>query len=198
MPFFIFEEDFLHLSRQLTNSSNSEWIIGGSIILLLTSDIFLPIPSSLISTFSGYFFGLGIGTSISTLGMSLSCILAYITGYYSPRFLPNVILQKKDIDTIQALYKKYGILALFITRPIPVLAEIAVFHYGLSKLSIKKFLITCFISNLFISLIYAYAGQTASKELSFVWIFLFASLIPAATLMGFHFLIKKKAIPSEP
>ena len=155
-----FEREFETWFSQRVSSTELAW----AVVLLLASDIALPIPSSVVSTLAGSRLGILNATCVSWLGMMIGSIL----GFGLARWLGPPVVRRfagaDDLERLHRLAKHYGALTLAVTRPVPVFAEAAVLLLGMSRLSWKTFLtITC-LSNGAIALVYSSLGWLSFRQ----------------------------------
>src|SRR5688500_1396932 len=80
VPFVIFGGTFTALTEWLTRGTLPVRVLVPAIIALLTLDVFLPVPSSLISAGAGALIGFWAGTLTIWLGMTAGCIFGYAIG----------------------------------------------------------------------------------------------------------------------
>ena len=57
LPFLLFEHQFNAFAEQVTQSGTSRWLVAGAVFALLALDVFLPVPSSIVSTAAGVLLG---------------------------------------------------------------------------------------------------------------------------------------------
>ena len=164
-------------------------VLGG----LLSSDILLPIPSSIVSTACGKLLGFGIGTLTSFAGMTLSCILGFLLGKGAGGKAGSRLVGEGELERLEGLHQRFGAWIIVITRPIPVLAEAAVFLAGMGHMETRQFLIMSSLSNLGVSLAYAAIGAWAAEMNSFLVAFAAAMLLP-----GIAMLLAKRYIIAPP
>ena len=50
LPFLLFEQQFNEFAEYVTRSDSSRWLVAGAVFSLLALDVFLPVPSSIVST----------------------------------------------------------------------------------------------------------------------------------------------------
>lgn len=147
--------------------------VAAAVIGLLSTDILLPIPSSVISTLAGVELGILAGTLTSWIGMSLGAIGGFaLARYCGPRFA-GWFSRTEDLDRAHQLADRFGPVILAIARGVPVLAEATVLWMGLHNLSWRKFLPPVLLSNLGLSLAYAALGRWTEK---------YAGLAPALAI----------------
>ena len=181
LPFFLFETRFNALAEEIASGGTSRWLAAGGIFALLALDVFLPVPSSIVSTAAGVLFGLATGALIVWAGMMAGCFLAYIVGVRAVA-AARWIVGAENLARSEALMLKYGESAIVFCRPVPVLAEATVIFAGLVRAPFARFTLLTAVSNLGIALGYAAFGAYSMRINSFVVAFLGALLLPGIVL----------------
>jgi len=142
---------------------NSIWL-AGVVILLLSGDIFLPIPSSVVSTFTGGQMHWFAGMLVSWIGMNLGAVLGFWFARKYGRPFALRFSQQEDLDRASELTYRFGPGFLILARGVPVLAEASILLMGVHELSWRRFILPVFLSNLGISLAYSAFGHIASEH----------------------------------
>ena len=171
-------------AARLADSSETRWAAGGIILLLLSSDVLFPVPSSIVSTAAGALFGLAGGFLLNLGGMTLSCLLAYWLG--SSRWGSagaRRLVGAAEKARMERAAARYGDWAVAIFRAVPVLAEAAVLLAGLSRMPLRRYVLITSLANAGVSLVYALVGAYAADVNSFVLAFLGAMLLPGLALL---------------
>lgn len=141
------------------NANLSPGAVAGSVIGLLATDILLPVPSSVVSTFSGRMLGFWGGTAASWLGMTLGAALAFGLVRAFGRPLARRLAGPEELDRLDALSARFGPLVLVLARPVPVFAEASVILMASSQLPWWRFAAAVGLSNLGIAAAYALLGD---------------------------------------
>ena len=188
LPFLLFEQQFNAFAEYITRSDTSRWVVGSAIFGLLALDVFLPVPSSIVSTASGVLLGFGLGSAVVWGGMMAGCLIGYATGARGSAAARRFI-GDDGIARASALMQRYGDLTLVICRPVPVLAEASVVFAGLVRTNYSRFVRLTAASNLGIAAGYAAVGAFSRRldSYSFLIAFLGALLLP-----GLFILISRK------
>lgn len=129
------------------------WVI----VAALAGDILLPTPSSGVSTYAGATLGVVGGTSASWLGMTIGAAI----GFAAARLLGRTFAERQsshDLQRLDNFVSSFGVIALVITRPLPLLAEACVLLLGTSPMPWRRFMPVVAMTNLVISLAYAICG----------------------------------------
>lgn len=179
LPFVLFEDVFNELTTNALNSAKTTYFGAPIIIGLLAADVFLPIPSSILSVSSGALYGFFIGTIVTWIGMTLGCFIGYRVGKTAGVLAVKKYIGEQEIRKLELIFRKYGIMMLVITRAVPVLAEGSTIIAGMSGISLSKFILITSLSNFGISMVYAAVGSYVSDTASFLLVFVAAIIIPA-------------------
>jgi uncharacterized membrane protein YdjX (TVP38/TMEM64 family) len=167
IPFFLFGSQIETWTTHFVSASetNKSWT-AFVLSLMLASDIFLPIPSSIVSTGAGFLLGFINGVLVSFIGMTVGCVIGYGFGFSSRRALQWI--GTDNFNRMEKFFQRSGGWAIVMTRPIPVLAEASVLFAGMSRMKLLHFMIVSALSNLGISLVYATVGVYSVSVNSFL------------------------------
>jgi uncharacterized membrane protein YdjX (TVP38/TMEM64 family) len=157
---------FLGFGDSLENRISS-WLDGSLppawaatlVVGLLASDILLPVPSSVVSTFAGKTLGFWGGTAASWCGMTLGAALAFGLVRRFGRPLAKRLAGEEELNRMDELADRYGVFLLALMRPIPVFAEASVLFMGVVRLGWRRFLLAVCLSNLGIAAAYSALGD---------------------------------------
>ena len=194
LPFLLFEQQFNAFAEYVTRSDTSRWLVATTVFALLALDVFLPVPSSIVSTASGVLLGFVPGTAVVWGGMMAGCLLGYAVGSRGSRAARRLV-GEEGIARAAQLVKRYGDLTIVLCRPVPVLAEASVVFAGLVRAHYGRFIRLTAASNLGIAAGYAAVGAYSRRldSYSFVIAFLGALLLP-----GLFILISRTTFGRDP
>ncbi len=141
-------------------------LVTASILIgLLATDIFLPVPSSVVSTLGGRELGVLGGTAVSWLGMTLGAMIGFVLARRLGHRFASWFSKHEEIERMTKLSDRFGPLALFMVRGVPLLAEASVLLVGMHRLAWRRFLPPVLIANLVLSFAYsAFADLTARYD----------------------------------
>src|SRR5262245_2331438 len=105
--------------------------LGG--VGLLCADVLLPVPSSLIMIAHGAIFGFWVGTLLSLVGQVGAALLGFGIGRINSSRVAHFVSAASMAQT-QALLRRWGLIAIIVTRPIPLLAETTAIMAGAASL----------------------------------------------------------------
>ena len=183
VPFFLFEEWFNAAAMYVTSSTTSRSWAAGLAGALLASDVFLPVPSSLVSAAAGLVLGFWPATLLIWSSMTVACVLGYGFGRVSAGAARRFV-GEAGVARATRLATHYGGYAIVLCRPVPVLAEASVIVAGLIRTPIVRFLTLAIWSNLGIAVVYAAIGAFAMRVDSFLLAFAGAIIVPGLAFLA--------------
>jgi uncharacterized membrane protein YdjX (TVP38/TMEM64 family) len=192
IPFVLFEKQFEALAAWLAGGHASGWTSASIIAGLLALDVFLPVPSSIVSTGAGVILGFWRGLAVIWIGMILGCAIGYGFGARAAGAARKLV-GAEGLTNAAKVMERYGSWALVLCRPIPVLAESSIVFAGLVRTPLARFIALTTLSNLGIAIAYAAVGAFSMKAESFLWTFIGAVALPGiAMLLGKRFVTKSE------
>ena len=191
IPFLIFEKQFEALGIWLAEGHASGWASAATIGTLLALDVFLPVPSSIVSTGAGVLLGFWRGAAVIWIGMTVGCAIGYAFGARAA-VAARRLVGDDGLASAATVMERYGAWALVVCRPIPVLAESSVVFAGLVRTPLGPFSWLTTLSNLGIAIAYAAVGAFSMRVQSFLLTFIAALALPGiAMLAGKRWLVRK-------
>jgi len=166
VPFFIIGE--MPGERWLSATDEHAWLFALAGAGLLAVDILLPVPSSIVGTMLGARLGFLPGFIATFTGLMTGQILAYAG---SRRLLRR---ERSDLPAAPTL------MAIFLSRPVPVLAEAMALAAGAAQLRWSQFLLACGTGNLIYALALALNGAELVPDAALGPGLLLPMLLPAA------------------
>jgi uncharacterized membrane protein YdjX (TVP38/TMEM64 family) len=186
---FVFFEDleaYIENLIAISQSNKQEYVLISG--LFLSSDILLPVPSSIIMYANGLVLGTLWGTLLSLVCSLISSCVGYALGILSAKTLRSS--KREEASTI---LNKYGVVGIIISRGVPILSESISYTAGYMRMKFKNFFLLNFIGYLPITLLYAYFGSLGSDLNIFLYCFA-ASLLLSLILVVF---VKKHLVFNE-
>jgi uncharacterized membrane protein YdjX (TVP38/TMEM64 family) len=166
VPFFIIGE--MPGERWLSATDEHAGLFALAGAGLLAVDILLPVPSSIVGTMLGARLGFLPGFLATFAGLMTGQLLAYAG---SRRLLRR---EQGDLPAAPTL------MAIFLSRPVPVLAEAMALAAGASQLSWRQFLLACGSGNLVYAIALALNGAELVPDAALGPGLLLPMLLPAA------------------
>lgn len=147
--------------------------LGVSMLMAIES-CNVPLPSEAILPFAGYLVSKGImSIHIAAFAGAFGCVLGSIPSYYLGYFggRPFVekygkwfLISRHDLDMADKWEQKYGNLAFFICRMLPIVRTFISLPAGILKADLKQFLIFTFVGSLIWSYPLVYVGMKLGEH----------------------------------
>lgn len=153
----------------LSSTDDNAWLFALTGGALLSLDIVLPLPSSIIGTLLGARLGLVPGFFTILIGLMAGQILGY--------FIGRVVLKRAASE----LPEVPTLLFVFLTRPVPILAEAMAVAAGASLMPFSKFVTVCLIGNIIYSAALAANGATLLPDTLYGPGLILPMLLPVVT-----------------
>ena len=144
-----------------------EWAVFSAVVALLALDVLLPVPSSVLSLFSGAALGFAVGALAIWTGMTLGCVLGGMIGGGLLRPL-GLALPEGQVPPGKGV--GYGWLGLVLCRPVPVLAEASVLLASANGMPLGRLVALTALANLPVALLYAWFGAAMLGGVPVIWL----------------------------
>jgi uncharacterized membrane protein YdjX (TVP38/TMEM64 family) len=164
IPFLFFGGALENWLRGVSEDPPSVAASAALVIGLLATDILLPIPSSVISTMSGWQLGWWRGTLATWIGMTLGAVIGFALARRWGQPFALWFSRGEDLERMREVSDRYGPYVLVLTRAMPVLAEASVLIAGIHRLSWRRFVPAVVLSNLGIAIAYSAFGDYAERH----------------------------------
>jgi len=150
------------------------WGIGllgyvGVALMMAIESACIPLPSEIIMPFSGYLVSTGrfslLGVALAgTLGCVLGSMFAYWIGFYGGRkaaekYGKYVLVTSHDLDIADRFFKKYGNLAVFVSRLLPVVRTFISLPAGIARMNFFQFVVYTFLGSFPFCYFLAFVGK---------------------------------------
>ncbi len=149
-------------------------------VLLLIADVLLPVPSSPIMVANGALFGVAGGTLLSLTGSVGAALAGFAIGRAGNDMIRRFVTPREH-ERAGALLRRWGVLVIAISRPIPIVAETVAILAGGSPMKWSQALLAATAGSLAPAAIYAWAGASAqtagTQSMIFVAVLLMTSLL---------------------
>lgn len=130
---------------------------GGIVILMGIESACIPLPSELIMPFAGYlvFEGkmnlLWVATA-GAIGCNVGSLIAYEVGYFGGRRLVErygswILLGRHELDWADRFFARWGYLAIFIGRLLPVIRTFIALPAGIARMPRVRFHVYTFLGS---------------------------------------------------
>jgi uncharacterized membrane protein YdjX (TVP38/TMEM64 family) len=137
-------------------------LAGFAGVCLLVSDVALPVPSSLVMVAHGALFGVAIGTLLSLVGSTGAALVGFAIGRRGGPLLARLVPVEERRQADRLLIR-WGMLAIVVTRPVPLLAETTAIVVGTSPLGWGRVALAALAGSVPSALLYALTGAVAAS-----------------------------------
>jgi uncharacterized membrane protein YdjX (TVP38/TMEM64 family) len=156
---------------------------------LLVADVLLPVPSIAVMVAHGALFGIVGGTLLSLLGSVGAALLGFGIGRRGGGIFEQLVTPQER-ERADDLLRRWGTLAIIVTRPVPLLAETVAIVAGTSSLGWGRTTLAALAGSLPPALLYAITGAAAVNLQGTLLIFAAVMLIA-----GFFWVVGRRAEP---
>ena len=149
----------------LTNPA--PWLASGGLaaalvgVGLLVVDVVLPVPSNLVMIAHGALFGVALGTLLSLVGSMGAALVGFAIGRRGGPLLAR-LMSPAERAYADELLARWGALAIVVTRPVPLVAELVTILAGASPLGWGRAALASLAGSLPAAVLYALAGAWAT------------------------------------
>ena len=169
VPFLLFEDRALAILPALDGLAGLPVLLVAAVILSLTLDVFLPVPSSLVMLFAGATLGPLAGGVAIWVGLTAGCLLGYAAGAWAGTPAFRWWLGPDALEDARLRVRRFGTVPLIATRPVPVLAEAATLLAGATGYPLGRFALVVALSNGIIAALYAALARVAPETHFFLF-----------------------------
>jgi uncharacterized membrane protein YdjX (TVP38/TMEM64 family) len=146
---------------------------------LLVVDAVLPVPSSVVMVALGATFGLVVGILLSIVGSVGGFAVGYLIGRRSRGTLTSAV-DGRDVARGAAMVRRWGVLAVVVSRPLPLVAETVAITAGALGLRLTAAFTAAVVGTVGPAAAFSYAGwrgaSTADGAVVFVLVAVVAGL----------------------
>ncbi len=140
----------------------------GIFLLMATESANIPVPSEIIMPFSGFLVSAGkldflLVAIVGALGNLFGSLISYGLGYfYGERAITVLsklfLVNERELESAKNLFRRMGVLSIFLTRLMPVVRTFISFPAGMFKVNIIQFSVLTFLGSFLWALFLTYIG----------------------------------------
>lgn len=154
----------LSLEEVIRRLSRTEKIAAATIIvLLLASDVVIPVPSTILMTVAGSIFGLFWGIIVTAVGSMSASITGYWIGKMGGRPLAQKVISQKELDSMERWSTAYGKWPVVLAKTLPMMAETVAVSAGIAQMPFISFSLFTLLGTAITCSLYVMAGENASS-----------------------------------
>ena len=131
-------------------------------VLLLIADVFLPVPSSMVMVAHGALFGVVGGTVLSLVGSVAAALTAFAVGRAGNGLIRKLVSEEEH-GRAGAMLERWGVVAIALSRPVPILAETVAILAGSSPVTWTQAALAATAGSIVPAAVYAWAGAQAQS-----------------------------------
>ena len=169
----LIEAIIMVLSRFVINTI-STFGYTGILVTMAIESACIPLPSEIIMPFSGYLVTTGqftmLGVTLAgAVGNVVGSVVAYYAGVWGgrpfvERYGPYVLVSRKDLETADRWFARYGEAAVFFSRMLPVVRTFISLPAGIARMNFPRFVLFTFLGALPWCYLLAYIGVKMGQE----------------------------------
>jgi membrane protein DedA with SNARE-associated domain len=147
---------------------------GGVVLMMAIESACIPLPSEVIMPFSGFLvasgrFNLQMVAVMGALGCLLGSYVAYYVGAHGGRrFIERygryLLIAPHELETADRFFERWGSLAVFLARLMPVVRTFIAFPAGVSRMKLLPFTLYTLLGSYIWCLVLAYAGMKLGQN----------------------------------
>jgi len=184
IPFALWEEPISAFATRLLAPAAGRALLALIVILLLASDVLLPIPSSFVSAGAVSLLGALQGGVTIALGMTAAAWLGYLLGRYGGEPLARRLAGARELARATRMMARYGSWVVLVCRGVPVLAEASTLLAGATRSNAWTFALVTTLGNVGLSAAYALIGVLSLSGASALLApFAFGILVPGLAML---------------
>lgn len=155
VPFALWEDEVTAFSVRLLAPPTGRALLSVTVVVLLGSDVLLPIPSSFVSAGAVALLGPGWGGASIAIGMTLGAWVGYGLGRWGGEPLAHRMAGPAELERARRMMQRFGSWVLLVCRGVPVLAEASTLLAGATRLEPVRFGVVTGLGNAGLALAYA-------------------------------------------
>jgi len=184
IPFALWEEPINAWSARLLTPVAGRATVALFVVLLLATDVVLPIPSSFVSAGAVALLGAWEGGLTVAFGMTVAAWLGYCIGRWGGEPLARRMAGPAELERARRMMDRYGSWVVLVCRGVPVVAEASTLLAGATRVNGWRFLLVTTLGNAGLACAYALIGVL---DLRGAWAFLapfaFGVAVPGLALL---------------
>jgi uncharacterized membrane protein YdjX (TVP38/TMEM64 family) len=163
------------------------------VILILMSDVILPIPVTVILATLGMTYGPVTGGFIGTIGTFAAGSIAYLLCRLTNHRITGFLLGEKGVKHIELAFRKHGGWAVALSRWMAILPELVSCCAGLVRMPARHYFPSLICGVVPMSFIYAWIGSTKVMEKHTFLGMILSATIPLVLWAVINSLLRKKS-----
>ncbi len=140
-------------------------LVSALVILLLSLDIVIAIPTLTVMVLAGHFLGFGYGAVSAICGLYLAGLIGYgVSRKYGTALLAHIYKSPEKLLSMQQIFDRHGPVALLLCRALPILPEVTCCLAGANRMPFLRFLFYYSLATIPYACIAVYAGSKSTID----------------------------------
>lgn len=169
--------------RHFSFSGSVSWLEGAGPwawaagILLLASDLVLPVPGTVVISALGYVYGTVLGGAVAATGLTAAGLLGYWGGRLFGEKSARRWLGDRDYEAGRRLFENGGGWVVALSRALPILPEVVSCTAGLVRMPFRRFVTALACGSVPMGFLFAAIGRSGHDAPG--WAFALSLAVPA-------------------
>ncbi|HET7369900.1 MAG TPA: DedA family protein [Gammaproteobacteria bacterium] len=175
----------------------------GIVLLMAIESACIPLPSEVVMPFSGYLVATGrFNVWLVGLAGAVGCVIGSLVAYYAglrggwplvEKYGRYVLISPADLDRADRWFARYGDIAIFISRLLPVVRTFISFPAGVARMRLGRFVVLTFAGSYLWCLGLAWIGMTLGEHWDTLGVYFhrFDAVIVAVAVVGLAWYVRR-------
>lgn len=161
-----------------------------AVVLLLMSDLVLPVPGTAVMSAAGYLWGTLVGGLVAATGSFMAGLFAYGLCRQFGRGMAARLAGEKDLARGEQVFRNRGFLFVAVSRSFPLLAEVIPCLAGLTGMPFREFVSALALGCLPMAFIFAHIGSIGQHHEGLA--LALSAIVPAVFWAAVHFWLRRQ------
>jgi uncharacterized membrane protein YdjX (TVP38/TMEM64 family) len=165
-------------------------LVAGVIAGLLTADLLIPVPSSVLMLLAGTWLGWLGGWLVTLAGAMGSALIGFGVCRRWGKGAFVRLVGDLDEARLTRFFERHGVWAILLSRSVPMVTEVVSCMAGLSGMRTRLFVIVTLAGTAPLCGVYAWAGARAVEGEALGWAVALAFVVPAIGTMVYRLVLQ--------
>ena len=179
--------------RRLREYGAWAWLVG---IVLIISDLVLPVPSTAVISSLGMLYGPWLGGLIGGIGSLLAGLVAYGGCRLMGKRVHDLLVGPANLDKLGRFFARYGLWAIALSRWMPLLPEALCCLAGMARMPLRPFLAALACGSFAMGFAFGFLGVNYLDRPAAGLII--SALIPLAVWPPAHYFLRRRPVVELP
>lgn len=161
---FLSEEQVRQQVDAIRQSPDAFTLIALGVVVLLALDLLLPVPSVPIILVAGNVIGWFPAGVTATVGLMIGSLVGYLACRWGGQHAFQRFVKPHESERARAWFNTNGLLAIIVSRPIPMLPELLACLGGFTRMSFARFALAFFLGTVPFAFACSIAGAASNVD----------------------------------